>query len=144
MLQSGNRAGIFAAEASRSSRSGWPFPFSAAAKPLKRRLASRAARSAPADGLGDPNGQENGVLRVLPAGFCADAGLPYQPQAPVQTVEKQADVLEKKDPAAGGGRGLQLGQTLVDVLLRLGYVQVLAVDVAKKRISLTMKIRETK
>ena len=29
------------------------------------------------------------------------------------------------------GRGLQLGQTLVDVLLRLGYVQVLADDVVE-------------
>ena len=57
--------------------------------------------------------------------------LPHQPQAPVQTVEKQADVLEKKDPAAGGGRGLQLGEPLVDVLLRLGYVQVLADDVVE-------------
>ena len=81
--------------------------------------------------LGDADSEEDGVLRVLPAGFCADAGLPYQPQAPVQTVEKRADILEKKDPAAGGGRGLQLGEPLVDVLLRLGYVQVLADDVVE-------------
>ena len=40
--------------------------------------------------------------------------------------------LRRKDPTAPrGGRGLQLGQTLVDVLLRLGYVQVLADDVVE-------------
>lgn len=39
--------------------------------------------------------------------------------------------LRRKTRRPEGGRGLQLGQTLVDVLLRLGYVQVLADDVVE-------------
>ena len=39
--------------------------------------------------------------------------------------------IREAEMQTGGGRGLQLGQTLVDVLLRLGYVQVLADDVTE-------------
>ena len=49
--------------------------------------------SADLTALGDADSEKDGVLRVLPAGLRTDSGLPHQPQAPVQTVEKQADIL---------------------------------------------------
>lgn len=65
------------------------------------------------------------------AGFRADTGLTNQSKAPVQRVEEQADILQKKDAAACRGRGLKAGKALFDVLLRLGHVEMAADHVTK-------------
>ena len=56
---------------------------------------------------GDPDRQQDGVLRIPALCLSVHAGLAHETQPPVQAVEKEAHVLHNEGPAPSGRRGLE-------------------------------------